>query len=153
MSVHTRKVRYRQFERVRYSDRLLDFLALQAARLSGSGTGLAITFTNFTNLVNAVGHGYVDGQGPFLLANAGGALPAELDAVTEYWVNDNDGNSFTLHTNEADAIAGTNPVAFTDDGTGTHETLVAAESRDIFDALLSGKSSEEIEGLSSIDNL
>lgn len=153
MGTHTRKVRYREFGRVRYSDKLLDFLALQASRLSGSGTGLAITFTNASNLVNAAAHGLVDGDGPFVLVNAGGALPAELDEVTLYWINDTAGSNFTLHTNEADGLSGANPVAFTDDGTGTHELLVAAQSRDIFDALLSGKSSQEIEGISSIDNL
>jgi len=153
MGIHTRKVRYREFGRVRYSEKLLDFLATQAARLSGTGTASAITFTNASNLVNLTSHGFVDGQGPFLLDNSGGALPAELDNVTEYWINDNDGNSFTLHTNEADGLAGSAAVAFTDDGSGTHDVLVAAESRDIFDALLSGKSSREIEGLSSIDNL
>ncbi len=153
MSIHTRKVRYREFGRVRYSEKLLDFLAEQATRLSGTGTASAITFTNASDLVNLSTHGFVDGQGPFLLANAGGALPAELDAVTQYWINDNDGNSFTLHTNEADALAGSAAVSFTDDGTGTHDVLVAAESRDIFNALLAGKSSNEIEGLSSIDNL
>lgn len=153
MTIHAKYVRYRVFDRLRHSDKFLDFLADQASRLSGSGTGSTITFTNASNLVNLTSHGYTTGDGPFLLSNDGGALPAELDNTTFYWVNVNDANSFTLHLTEEDALAGTNTVAFTDDGTGTNEILVAAEAEDIFNAMLAGKSADEIRGLTSIDNL
>lgn len=153
MTIYARKVRYRNLDRLRHSNEFLDFLADQAVRLSGTGTGTAITFTNASNLVNLTAHGFVDGQGPFLLSNSGGALPAELSDATQYWINVNDANSFTLHTTEADALAGTNTVAFTDDGTGTHNILVGAESSDIFNALLAGKTADQIRALTSIDNL
>lgn len=150
---YARKVRYREFNRLRHSRLFNDFLSSQAARLAGTGTGTAITFTNGTNLVNLAAHGYTDGQGPFLLSNSGGALPAELDNVTEYWVNINDANSFTLHLTEADALAGANTVAFTDNGTGTHTALVGAEGLDIFLSLLAGKTAEQIRALTTIDDL
>lgn len=153
MTIYARKVRYRNLDRLRHSNEFLDFLTDQASRLAGTGTGQAVTFTNASNLVNQTAHGYVDGQGPFLLSNSGGALPAELDNTTDYWINVNNANSFTLHTNEVDALAGSNPVAFTDDGTGTHEILVSAESVDIFTALLAGKTADQIRALTSIDNL
>jgi len=153
MTIRARKVRNRRFSRVRRSRKMLSFLDAEATRLSGTGTGTTVTYTNATNLVNLTAHGYVDGQGPFLLANSGGALPAELSAVTEYWVNANDANSFTLHTSEADALAGTSIVAFTDDGTGTNTTLVGAESSDIFSYLLAGNTAAQIRTTASIDNL
>lgn len=153
MSIYRRFIRYSKFERARYGKKILDFLATQATRLSGTGTGSAITFTNATNIVNLTTHGYVDGQGPFLLSNSGGALPAELDNATFYWVNAPDANTFTLHATEADGLAGSNVVAFTDDGTGTHNILVAAESLDIFAAMKAGKTARDVKNLTSIDNL
>ncbi len=153
MSIYARKVRYRHYDRLRHSGNFLEFLQTQAARLSGTGTGQTVTFTNATNLVNLTTHGFVDGEGPFLLDNSGGALPTGLDAVTQYWVKSNDANSFTLHLTEAEAIVGSNVVSFTDDGTGTNQILVGAEKEDIFNSLLSGKTARQIESLTSIDNL
>ena len=153
MSVYARKVRYRELDRVRYGQKFLSFLKTQAARLAGTGTGIAVTFSNASNLVNQTAHGYIDGQGPFLFANAGGALPAGLDGVTPYWINVNGANAFTLHTNEADAIAGSAIVTFSTDGTGTHEILVGADEIDIFNALLAGKTARQVKALTTIDDL
>lgn len=153
MPIYRRHLRHGNFDRVRHSVNFLDFLAEQAARLSGTGTGATVTFDNTTNQVTLVGHGYVSGQGPFLLSNSGGALPAELDGATDYWVNVVDTDNFTLHLTEADAEAGTNVVAFTDNGTGTHTILVAAEMVDIYLAMKQGKSAEQVRGVTNIDNL
>ncbi len=153
MSLYSRLIRYRTLLRTRYSTNLLNFISAQATRLSGTGTGATITFTNATNIVNLATHGYVSGQGPFLLSNSGGALPAELDDTTEYWVNVADAGTFTLHANEADSLSGDSDVAFTDDGTGTNTILVAAESSDIFAAMKAGKSAQDVRNLTSIDNL
>jgi len=153
MPIYRRHLRHGNFDRVRHSVNFLDFLAEHAARLSGTGTGATVTFDNTTNQVTLVGHGYTSGDGPFLLANSGGALPAELDGATEYWVNVVGVDAFTLHLTEADALAGTNVVAFTDDGTGTNTILVAAEMLDIFLALKSGKTAEQVRGTDNIDNL
>ncbi len=151
--IHRRYLRYGRYERVRHSTYFLSFLTEQATRLSGSGTSTTITFTNSTNLVNLATHGYTTGQGPFLLSNSGGALPAGLDNVTDYWVNVNDASSFTLHTSEAYALANTSIVGFTDDGTGTNSILVAAEAVDIFLSLKGGKTADQIRALTSIDSL
>ncbi len=153
MSLYRRYVRYSNFLKLRYSTKFLNFLSAQAVRLSGTGTASTVTFANATNQVTLTTHGYASGQGPFLLSNSGGALPAELDNATEYWVNVVDASTFTLHANESDGVSGASIVAFTDDGTGTNSILVAAEAVDIFNAMKAGKSSEIVENLSSIDNL
>ena len=153
MTIYARKVRYRDLDRIRYSNEFLNFLSSEAARLAGTGTGQTVTFTNASELVNLTTHGFADGQGPFLLSNAGGALPPELDNITPYWFKINDADSFTLHLNEADGVSGSNPVAFSTDGTGVHTILVGAESLDIYNAMLAGKTARMIRSLTSIDNL
>lgn len=153
MPIYRRHLRHGNFDRVRHSVNFLDFLAEQAARLSGTGTGATVTFDSATDRVLLTAHGYASGDGPFLLSNSGGALPAELDGETDYWINAVSDDAFTLHLTEADAIAGTDAVAFTDDGTGTSTILVAAEMLDIFLALKSGKTAEQVRGTDDIDNL
>lgn len=49
----------------------------------------------------------------------GADLPAGLETGKIYWLRDAGVNLYTLHPTKADAAAGTNTVAFTDDGTGT----------------------------------
>lgn len=49
----------------------------------------------------------------------GADLPAGLASGTIYWLRDAGTNLYTLHPTKADAVAGTNTVAFTDDGSGT----------------------------------
>lgn len=153
MSVYRRHVRHSSYNRVRHGQDFIEFMTTQASRLAGTGASAAITFTNATNIVNHGSHGYATGDGPFLLANAGGALPAELDTTTDYWVNVASAGTYTLHTSEDDALAGSNDVAFTDDGTGTHTILKSAVAETIFDALLAGKSADEIRGITDVDNL
>lgn len=153
MPLYRRHLRHSAFDRVRHSDNFLDFLNTQAAELAGTGTGDVVTFDNSDNHVVLAGHGFVAGQGPFLLSNSGGALPNELSAGTEYWVSILDANGFFLHTTEEDAVAGTNIVAFTDNGSGTSTLLRGAEAVDIFLALKDGKTARQIRGLTSIDNL
>ena len=76
-----------------------------------------VTFTNGADQVNATAHGYSDGDGPFVLINDGGALPAELEEGKLYWIGGTvNVNDFQL----TDEIGGS-VVAFTDDGTGTSE--------------------------------
>lgn len=153
MNIYRRYLRHSTYDRVRHSENLLDFLIDQSIRLSGTGTGQGVTFDNTTNTVTLAAHGFTTGQGPFVLGNAGGALPAELDSATDYWVNVTDANTFTLHLTEADALAGTNAVAFTDNGTGTHSIYVGADPLDIFEAMKSGKTAEQIASLQTIDEL
>ncbi len=77
------------------------------------------TATNATETFTAVAHGLQTGDGPFVVSNSGGALPAGLVAGTQYWIIKVDNDNFKLAASFAEAGAGT-AVAITTDGTGTH---------------------------------
>jgi len=95
----------------------------------GDGTGVTaatglyadsvVTFDNTTNIVVLASHGYAAGDGPFTFTNSGGALPAELALLTEYYV----GPTVQAGDFEVSLTRGGAAVEFTDDGTGT-TTLV-----------------------------
>lgn len=153
MPTYAKYLRYRHFDRTRHSKMLLAYLATEAQRLTGTGTGQPVTFDNTTNQVSLVAHGFETGDGPIVFANDGGALPAELDQETLYWVGSASVDAINLYPTEADAIEDTNVVTFTGDGTGTSTLLMAADEATIFQALKNGKSALEISGLQSIDDL
>lgn len=155
MQNHTKHLRYRNFDRIRHSDSFLAFLSQQAVRLTGTGTGAGTGFVavNASNDLTISTHSYTTGDGPIVLANSGGALPAELDTTTLYWVRSIGADTVRLYLTQEDAEAGTNEVVFTDDGTGTHTALAAADSLSIFEALRNGSTSEQIVALTDIDNL
>ena len=72
-----------------------------------------------TDQVALAGHGFLSGTGVELTTS--GTLPAGLTLTTLYYLRAVDANTLTLHTNVADAIAGTNPVNITAAaGGGTH---------------------------------
>ena len=52
------------------------------------------TADNATEIFTAVAHGLQTGDGPFQVSNAGGALPAGLTAVTDYWFIRIDADTF-----------------------------------------------------------
>jgi hypothetical protein len=87
----------------------------------------AIEAINTTsNEVTITGHGLSTGDAVLVHVATGGTLPAlgsgALSPSTVYYVAKVDADTFTLHPTYADAIAGppaTNPIDFTDDGTGT----------------------------------
>lgn len=92
----------------------------------GDGTGVTnatglyadsvVTFTNATNICVLAAHGYVAGDGPFQLSNSGGALPAELAVLTDYFVGPTvQAGDFELSLTRGGAV-----IPITDDGTGTH---------------------------------
>jgi hypothetical protein len=80
------------------------------------------TATNSTNVFSAVGHDLEQGDGPFQVTNSGGALPAGLTALTDYWVIVLNANTFQLASSLDNADAGV-AVDITTNGTGT-QTLV-----------------------------
>lgn len=92
----------------------------------GDGTGViaatglyadsTVTFTNATNVVNLATHGFVAGDGPFQFSNSGGALPAEVSTLTDYWIVE----TVAAGTFQIALTQGGAAVTFTDDGTGTH---------------------------------
>jgi hypothetical protein len=80
---------------------------------------LTFTAANATEIFTSVAHGMVDGDGPYRVSNAGGALPAGLAVDTDYWIDAQTVDTFKLATTKALALAGTPDVAITTDGTGT----------------------------------
>ncbi len=77
------------------------------------------TADNTTDILTAAAHTLQTGDGPFQLTNSGGALPAGLSTLTDYWIIRLDANTFQFATSLANALAGTF-VNFTTNGTGTH---------------------------------
>jgi hypothetical protein len=78
------------------------------------------TFTadNATEIFTIASHGLFTGDGPFQVSNSGGALPAGLTALTDYYIIKASASTFKLATSRANAFAGTN-LLITTDGTGT----------------------------------
>jgi hypothetical protein len=84
------------------------------------------TAANATETFTAAAHGFVTGDGPVQVSNAGGALPTGLTAATDYWIIRVTANTFKLATSLANALAGTNLLISTD-GTGV-QTLADVAS-------------------------
>lgn len=78
------------------------------------------TIANLTEIATATAHGFAAVDGPFVLTNAGGALPAGLVVGVLYFTGNIDVNTFYLYASNEDAVADANRVAVSDDGTGTH---------------------------------
>lgn len=78
------------------------------------------TFTadSSTDQLHVVAHGLNTGDGPFQVSNSGGALPAGLTALTDYYVVKVDADNFKLATSLTNALAGT-IIDITSNGTGT----------------------------------
>jgi hypothetical protein len=72
---------------------------------------------------------WVTGDGPFTVANSGGALPTGLSAATNYWIyfDASDPDAVQLATSKANALNGTT-ITTTDAGTGTHTMTMAASA-------------------------
>jgi hypothetical protein len=66
-------------------------------------------------------HTFVDGHEVRIATY--GALPGGLDGATLYYAKAVTANSLSLHPTRADALAGTNKVAITTVGTGTHRVI------------------------------
>lgn len=80
------------------------------------------TFTRSSgNILFAVGHGLATGQLVSLI-NVGGALPAGLSPLTNYWVIYLSANTFSLASSLANALAGS-AVTVSGAGTGTHTVI------------------------------
>lgn len=133
--------------------RLAAWLADRATAFSGTGTGQTFT-TDFAtdNELAIAAHGHVDGDGPFVASSAT-TLPAGLVAGTLYWVNAVDSGNVTLHLSEQEALAGTNEIVLTDDGTGVHTLAPAETNQAVLEHLRSGLPADTIQAETDIDNL
>ena len=82
----------------------------------------ALTFTSVdhtTDTIEITAHGLLTGAGPGGVRNTGGALPASLDPLVDYWIIRVDADHIQLAASSADALAGTE-IALTTNGTGTN---------------------------------
>jgi|TARA_R100000501_G_scaffold17796_1_gene33927 hypothetical protein len=91
--------------------------ALSLGIVPGAKPTYVFTADNLTNQLTVAGEDNLAADNPRVILE--GSLPAELDTGVLYWIADAGLNLYTLHPTKADAAAGTNTVAFTDDGTGT----------------------------------
>lgn len=92
-------------------------------------TGITKPFTAATtDVCTAAAHALQTGDGPLQVSNSGGALPAGLTAVTDYYPIVLDANTFKLASSRANAFAGT-AVDITDTGTGTQTIASVAATR------------------------
>ena len=122
----SRYVRRRKFDRLSRVSRLLGFLNDRADDLNGTATGQVFTATAASNTFTDASHGFSVGEGPYVVSNAGGALPGGLVAGTEYFVGVIDNDNFTLHLNR-EAARDDDRVTILTDGTGT-QTITRAST-------------------------
>lgn len=52
------------------------------------------------------------------------SLPTGLNSGTDYWLNRVSATTYRVMANQLDAIDGTNPISFSDSGSGTHELIL-----------------------------
>lgn len=76
----------------------------------------------------AAAHAYLTGDGPLYVSNAGGALPAPLEAGTPYWAIKTGDNTLKFAASLEDALAGT-AIDLTTDGSGTNTISDSADTK------------------------
>ena len=97
--------------------------------IGDTAAGTTFTAANATNIFTAVAHGFTNTEGPMFVSNAGGALPAGLDAAQLYWVILLTDDTFQLAAGKQAAF-GISVTPITDDGTGTQTIQRAASTGD-----------------------
>lgn len=118
-------------------------------------TGFTITADSSTDELAKTAHGWNTGDGPIQFTNSGGALPAGISALTDYFVIKVDADHFKIATTLTNALAGTN-VDITGNGTGTNTaTPTAGALSPILPFVVTGNSagnwfSLEVEGDAAI---
>lgn len=117
MTARMRHLRHRDLDGLARDrlDHTKDALALGLP--PGAKPEYTFTADNTTNQLTVTGEDTLAADNPRVILE--GDLPAELETGVLYWLADAGTNLYTLHPTKADAAAGTNTVAFTDDGTGT----------------------------------
>lgn len=93
---------------------LYDHRRANTPNTHGINTGVACTFTNATNIVNAVAHGLANDD--IIEFTTDNTLPAELTADTKYFVVNKADDTFQVSLTKAGAVK-----TFTDNGTGSHK--------------------------------
>jgi len=104
---------------------------------AGAG-GVVFTADDSTDEITLeVASGLQTGDGPFRLANTGGALPGGLAAGADFWVVRESATVFQLATSRANALAGT-VVDVTSAGSGTHFLLALKDGPELSSNDLTG---------------
>jgi hypothetical protein len=81
-------------------------------------TTSTVTFAIGTTATSGAAHSLITGQA--IRFSTSDALPAELSTGTTYYANVSAPTTFTVHTTNAAAVAGTGAISFSGTGTGTH---------------------------------
>ena len=117
MTARMRHLRHRDLDGLARGrlDHTKDALALGLP--PGSKPEHVFTADNLTNQLTVAGEDTLAVGNPRVILE--GDLPAELETGVIYWLGDAGLNLYQLYPTKADAVADTNAVAFTDDGTGT----------------------------------
>ena len=98
-------------------------------RLFPPNTVTQITFANTavninpTNTITSTGHAFNTGDCVLYLSGSGGVAPTGLTTNQYYFVRRIDANTVKLFNTSADAVANTNPVVVTTQGSGASHTL------------------------------
>jgi len=132
--------------------RLAVWAAAVSAALDSTGTGQVVTVA-VTDIATVTTHGHATGDGPFVLTNAGGALPAGLAVGTLYWLNKIDADTFKLHTSRNEALEGSAPVDVTGTGSGTHTITPATTSQAVIERLRQGNTAYQLQAEDDIDDI
>lgn len=127
----TRHLRHRSYARTKRSKGLRDFYLDEATRLAATATGMAFTAAAGTVLTTAATPTGI--RGPFVVSNAGGALPSPLVAGTRYYMRFLSATTFSLHVSRRDAGLNLRPITLAGAGTGTHTIVRASAGPDIFE--------------------
>lgn len=149
-SPRIRHLRRANIARMDRSKRLNDFINERVTTMTASATlsPFTVVVLDADNALNLAAHGHSVGEGPFLLSNAGGALPAGLLAGVNYYVKAVvSAGKFTVSRTRGGAV-----VVPTDNGTGVHSIKRATTKADVF-AVLKERGSERVAKLTDIDNL
>lgn len=85
----------------------------------GGRLGKTVSISATTDVVTLTNHGNRDGSKRW----PSGTLPAELNVLTPVYTRSTGQNTFTLHTSESDAIAGTGQITFAGSATYAAVTL------------------------------
>ena len=93
--------------------------SMSSGNVPGRSVEHIFTATNATNKLTVAAQDTLAVGNPRVFVH-GVDLPLGLEAGTRYWLADAGVNEYTLHPSVGDAVAATNVIAFTDDGTGTH---------------------------------
>lgn len=117
MPARMRHLRYRDLDGLARDrlDRTKSNLALGLS--PGSKPEYVFTADNLTNRLTITGEDTLAVGFPRVILT--GAIPAELKKGTLYFLGDGGLNLYALYPTKGDAIAATNAVAFTTNGTGT----------------------------------